>query len=100
MKSFLSYTPVLWWLLSFDVAIAITAGNRFDGAQRITISTATGLIALAAAIALLVKATDWVAHHATRSGDPAQWPQASRGQTTINTPQPTTASELPEGHTA
>lgn len=53
MKSLLSSRPVLWFLFSFNLLVAVAAGFVLDGAQGIATSAGMGVVALGAGAALL-----------------------------------------------
>ena len=53
MKSLLSSRPVLWFLFSFNLLVALVAGLVLDGAQGIATSVGMGVVALGAGAALL-----------------------------------------------
>jgi hypothetical protein len=53
MKSLLSSRPVLWFLFSFNLVVAVAAGLVVDGTQGIATSAGMGVVALGAGVALL-----------------------------------------------
>lgn len=53
MKSLLSSKPVLWFLFSFNLVVAVVAGLMLDGAQQIVTGAGMGVVALGAGAALL-----------------------------------------------
>jgi hypothetical protein len=53
MKSLLSSRPVLWFLFSFNLLVAVAAGLVIDGTQGIATSAGMGVVAIGAGAALL-----------------------------------------------
>jgi len=53
MRSLLSSRPVLWFLFSFNLLVAVAAGFMLDGAQGIATSAGMGVVAIGAGAALL-----------------------------------------------
>jgi len=57
MKSLLSSRPVLWFLFSFNLLVAVAAGFVVDGTQGVVTSAGMGIVSLGAGLALLTGRT-------------------------------------------